>query len=57
MFYNADPAEFIKMRIEAISLMACTDEQLAPAFDTDRTVSTSRVGDKGAPEVSARFGA
>ena len=32
MFYNADPAEFIKMRIESLSLMACTDEQLAPAF-------------------------
>jgi hypothetical protein len=57
MFYNADPAEFIKMRIEAISLMACTDEQLAPAFGAARTISSSRIGDKDAPEVSARFGA
>lgn len=57
MFYNADPAEFIKMRIESLSLMACTDEQLAPAFGADRVISTSRVGDKDAPEVSARFGA
>ena len=40
MFYNADPAEFIKMRIESLSLMACTDEQLAPAFGADRSITT-----------------
>ena len=40
MFYNADPGEFIKMRIEALSLMVCADEQLAPAFGVDRIVAT-----------------
>ena len=31
VFYTADPAEFIKMRIESLSLMAGSDEQLAAA--------------------------
>jgi hypothetical protein len=56
MFYNADPAEFIKMRIESLSLMACADEQLAPAFGADRSIITSRVDDD-TPEASATFGA
>jgi hypothetical protein len=56
MFYNADPAEFIKMRIESLSLMACADEQLAPVFGADRLITTSRVDDD-MPEASATFGA
>jgi hypothetical protein len=54
--YNADPAEFIKMRIESLSLMACTDEQLAPAFGSERSITTPRVADD-VPEASATFGA
>jgi hypothetical protein len=34
VFYTADPAEFIKMRIESLSLMACSDEQLGPLYAT-----------------------
>jgi hypothetical protein len=30
VFYTADPAEFIKIRIESLSLMACSDDQLGP---------------------------
>jgi hypothetical protein len=56
MFYNADPAEFIKMRIESLSLMACTDEQISPAFGADRSITTQRPDDD-APEVAATFGA
>ncbi|HXO52447.1 MAG TPA: hypothetical protein VN888_15785 [Mycobacterium sp.] len=32
VFYGGDPAEYIKMRIEALSLMACSDAQLSLAF-------------------------
>jgi hypothetical protein len=56
MFYNADPAGFIKMRIESLSLMACSDEQLAPAFGADRSISTSRTSDPDLPGVAAGFG-
>ena len=37
-FYTARPAEFINMRINVLSLMACEEEQLAPAFGTQRTI-------------------
>lgn len=56
MFYNADPAEFIKIRIESLSLMACTDEQLGPAFGVARSITTTRIDDD-LPDVSATFGA
>jgi hypothetical protein len=32
VFYSADPVGFIKMRIESLSLMAASDELLAPLF-------------------------
>jgi hypothetical protein len=57
MFYSADPAEFIKMRIESLSLMACSDEQLAPVFGADRAITTARSRDVDLPEASALFGA
>jgi hypothetical protein len=56
MFYNADPAGFIKMRIESLSLMACSDQQLGPAFGADRSIRTSRTSDPDLPEVAAVFG-
>jgi hypothetical protein len=56
MFYNADPGEFIKMRIEALSLMVCADEQLAPAFGVDRIVATPQA-DAESPQAVATFGA
>jgi hypothetical protein len=57
MFYGGDPAEFIKMRIGSLSLMACTDEQLTPAFGADRSISAKRPGDPDALDVSACFSA
>jgi hypothetical protein len=44
VFYAADPAEFINMRIETLSLMACSDEQLTPVFGTDRMIGTAHFG-------------
>ena len=40
VFYSADPAGFINMRIEALSLMACQDDKLAPAYRTDRRIGS-----------------
>jgi hypothetical protein len=39
-FYTARPAEFVNMRINMLSLVACSDEILASAFASER-----RVGD------------
>lgn len=41
LFYSADPSEFIKMRIETLSLLACQDEVLAPAYGSDRPIGKS----------------
>ncbi|MGV0043018.1 hypothetical protein ACRU13_02270 [Mycobacterium colombiense] len=38
VFYSADPSEFIKMRIDSLALMACTDEVLAPAYGSNRPI-------------------
>jgi hypothetical protein len=54
VFYGADPAEFIKMRIESLSLMACSDEQLTPAFSADRVIGTARFGAMDPPALDAR---
>ena len=40
VFYSADPAAFINMRIEALSLMACPDQQLVSAYQTDRRIGS-----------------
>ena len=54
VFYTADPAEFIKMRIESLSLMACSDERLAPLYGTDRTVGAAFLGAMPPPTSEAR---
>lgn len=54
VFYTADPAEFIKMRIESLSLMACSDDQLAPLYATDRTVGAAFLGAMPPPTSDAR---
>lgn len=41
VFYSADPSEFIKMRIDSLALMACTDEVLAPAYGSDRPIGNT----------------
>ena len=50
MFYGGDPAEFIKMRIESLSLMACSDEQLTPAYGSDRLILATRADDTEIPQ-------
>jgi hypothetical protein len=40
VFYTARPSEFINMRIMALSLLACDDAQLEPAFGTDRVIGS-----------------
>jgi hypothetical protein len=54
VFYTADPAEFIKMRIESLSLMACSDDQLSPLYGTDRTVGAAFLGAMPPPDSEAR---
>lgn len=54
VFYTADPAEFIKMRIESLSLMTCSDDQLAPLYATDRTVGAAFLGAMPPPTSDAR---
>ncbi|MCV7368525.1 hypothetical protein CRI77_22400 [Mycolicibacterium duvalii] len=54
VFYTADPAEFIKMRIESLSLMACSDDQLAPLYGTDRTIGAAYLGAMAPPTSEAR---
>lgn len=54
VFYTADPAEFIKMRIESLSLMACSDDLLAPLYGTDRTVGAAFLGAMPPPTSEAR---
>jgi hypothetical protein len=54
VFYTADPAEFIKMRIESLSLMACSDEQLEPLFASDRVIGTAHFGSMPPPTQQAR---
>jgi hypothetical protein len=54
VFYTADPAEVIKMRIESLSLMAGTDEQLAPLFAADRMIGAAQFGSMPPPTPDAR---
>lgn len=54
VFYTAAPSEFIKMRIESVSLMACTDEQLAPLFDSDRMIGAAHLHPMPPPTIEAR---
>jgi hypothetical protein len=54
VLYTADPAEFIKMRIESLSLMAGTDEQLAPLFAADRMIGAAQFGSMPPPTPDAR---
>ncbi|WP_029108701.1 hypothetical protein [Mycobacterium sp. URHD0025] len=54
VLYTADPAEFIKMRIESLSLMAGTDEQLAPVFAADKLIGAAHFGSMVPPSLAAR---
>ena len=39
-FYTADPAGFLRLRIEALSLMALPQKNLQPAFTVERRIGT-----------------
>ncbi|MDP7703356.1 hypothetical protein [Mycobacterium sp. TY815] len=54
VFYMADPADFIRMRTEALSLMACQDEDLQPAYGADRTIGTLRIAGTTPPTRESR---
>ncbi|ORA09107.1 hypothetical protein [Mycobacterium arosiense] len=54
VFYTADPAEFIKMRTESLSLMACSDDQLAPLYGSDRVIGTAPFGPMPPPGPDPR---
>jgi hypothetical protein len=54
VFYTADPAEYIKMRIESLSLTACSDELLTPAFGSDRVIGNAHFGTMDPPAAEAR---
>lgn len=54
IFYTADPSYFIKMRVESLSLMACSDDQLAPLYATDRTIGSAFLGAMPPPTPDAR---
>ncbi|OPX12577.1 hypothetical protein [Mycobacterium sp. AT1] len=54
VFYTADPVEFIRMRIESLSLMASTDEQLGSLFEANRIVGAAHFGPMPPPPLDAR---
>jgi hypothetical protein len=54
VFYTADPAEFIKMRIESLSPLAGSDEQLGLLFAVDRMIGAAQFGSMPPPTPDAR---
>jgi hypothetical protein len=54
VFYTADPAEFIKMRIESLSPLAGSDEQLGLLFTVDRMIGAAQFGSMPPPTPDAR---
>jgi hypothetical protein len=53
-FYTANPSEFLMMRIEALSLMCCTEGQLKDAYGADRSIGSSELGATVPPDDDAR---
>ncbi|WP_279100757.1 hypothetical protein [Gordonia bronchialis] len=56
-FYCGDPAEFLRMRIESLSLMALSTDQLAPMLATPRRIGSLGLDPVGPPadEVRDRY--
>lgn len=54
MFYNADPAGYLRMRIESVSLMLCTDDVLRPAFSSARSIRSTFFGAMEPPSDESR---
>lgn len=53
-FYTANPAEFLMMRIEALSLMCCTDSQLKTVYGSDRSIGSSELRATAPPQNDTR---
>lgn len=53
-FYSGDPAEFLRMRIESLSLMALPTEQVAAMLATPRRIGSLGVDPVGAPADDVR---
>lgn len=53
-FYTARPADFINMRINMLSLVACSDEVLAPAFASERRIADVCIPAGGLPSADDR---
>lgn len=53
-FYEEHPSEFIHMRIEVLSLMLCSEQQLAPAYAAERSIKGIRVGGTTPPDEEKR---
>lgn len=53
-FYTADPAEFLRLRIEALSLMALPTEQIAPLLATPRRIGSLGMDPTGPPANDVR---
>jgi hypothetical protein len=54
VFYTAQPSEFIKMRIQALTLMAAQDPFLAPAFAVSRQIGSMGFGGGVVPPLDVR---
>jgi hypothetical protein len=54
VFYTADPAEFIKMRVKMLSLVGSPDVFLGPAFAVDRRIGSMVVGGSEVPTSDER---
>lgn len=55
LFYTAKPAQFIRMRINVMALMAAPDSSLAPAFAVDRVLGSSVITGGPAPDSDLRM--
>jgi hypothetical protein len=53
-FYKEHPDEFLQMRIEALSLMLCDEQQLKSAYAAERSVKGVRVGATTPPDEEMR---
>ena len=53
-FYTGDPAEFLRLRIESLSLMTLSAEQLAPMLGVERRVGTLSIAPTAPPTDDVR---
>jgi hypothetical protein len=53
-FYEEHPSEFILMRIEVLSLMLCSEQQLEPAYAAERSIKGIRLSGTTPPDEEKR---